>query len=144
MEPIIHEDQKRKVAAFIPYRRHGDEYEFFLQKRDMNAKTNPGLFGIFGGGIENEETFYEGLMREVMEELVYEPQTARYFCKYEIATTVLHVCIEQVGIDFESKVKVQEGEYGKFFTTSEIKELVAISPLAKIIFVQVSDFLSKN
>ena len=144
METIIKDVTKRKTAGFVAYRRTADGYEFFLQKRGMNMKTNPGLFGIFGGGVEGEETFEEGFRREVMEELVYEPSQARYFCRYEMATVVMDVFIEEVSRDFETKVKVQEGEYGRFMSVDEIKNLDQISLLAKMVFLQLNDFLSKE
>lgn len=144
MEPIKKEIDKRKTAGFVPYRRRSNEYEYFLQKRCVNARSNAGLFGLFGGGIENVETPDEALQREIMEELVFEPKNPVYFSRYEIATAVLHVYMEEVAADFESKVTVQEGEYGKFFTAEEIKNMQDISLLAKTICLQVDEFLTKE
>jgi 8-oxo-dGTP pyrophosphatase MutT (NUDIX family) len=144
MEPLITKKDKRRTAGFVPYRRTTDGYEFFLQKRSTAAKLHPGLFGLFGGGIEDGETSEGGFKREVMEELVYTPSHARYFCRYEIATAIIDVYIEEVCKDFETKVSVQEGEYGKFMSGSEIKNLEQISLLANMVFLQVNDFLLKK
>jgi 8-oxo-dGTP diphosphatase len=54
------------VAAFLynPKTR-----EVLLQKRDMKAQANPGLWGFFGGSSEGDETPPESLFRELKEEL---------------------------------------------------------------------------
>lgn len=105
---------KRVVSSYVPYRKRGDVYEFFLQKRDKNASTNPGLFGLFGGGCDEGETPLQGLKREVQEELEHTPQKPISFSRYESASTIFHVYVEEVSDDFESFVHVSEGEYGKF------------------------------
>ena len=43
---------KREVSAFIPYRKKDDTYEYFLQKRTLDAPTHPGQLGMCGGGVE--------------------------------------------------------------------------------------------
>ena len=40
-----------------------------LQKRDLNTKANPGLWGFFGGSSEGEETPEQSIIRELKEEL---------------------------------------------------------------------------
>ena len=102
MEPIKKECDKRKTSGFVPYCSRDDEREYFLQKRSMAAKTNAGLFGLFGGGAEGDETAEEALRREVIEELEYEPKSPVYFSCYEIATAVLDVFMEIVPAEFES------------------------------------------
>jgi 8-oxo-dGTP pyrophosphatase MutT (NUDIX family) len=144
MEPLINTLSKRKTAGFIPYRRINDRYEYFLQKRDMTTKTNPGLFGIFGGGVEDGESFEDGFRRECMEELAYTPISARCFCRYEMSTVVMDVFIEKVGADFETQIEVLEGEYGKFMTREQIENETQISLLAKMTFLQLDDFLVKE
>jgi len=48
-----------------------------LQKRDMKAKANPGLWGFFGGSSESDETPEQALKRELKEELNIDIDTSR-------------------------------------------------------------------
>ena len=144
MEPLMNEQDKKLVASFIPYCRKGDKYQFFLQKRTADAPTNPGMFGMFGGGMEMGETPEEAFFREIEEELVYKPENPRYFSRYENVNRIFHVFIEEVGTDFESQVKVLEGDYGKFMSSEEIKNLDQITLLSKLVFSQLNDFLIKE
>lgn len=43
--------------------------QVLLQHRDENAPTNPNKWGIWGGGIEKEETSTQAAVRELKEEL---------------------------------------------------------------------------
>lgn len=141
MEPIMKE--KRETSSFIPYKRVGNEFVFFLQKRDMNAKRAPGVFGMFGGGLDENETPEEALLREVQEELAYSPEEPRYFSRYENANTIFNVFIEEVNDDFESQIKIGEGEYGKFLTLSETQTL-SVSPSSRLITLQLAEALAKS
>jgi 8-oxo-dGTP pyrophosphatase MutT (NUDIX family) len=144
MEPQMKEEDKRLVAAFVPYYRDGKEYRFFLQKRTADAPTNPGMFGMFGGGVEEGETPEEAFFREVEEELVYKPQKSSYFSRYENAHRIFHVFIEEVESDFESKVDVLEGDYGRFLSISEVSKLPNLTHLTRLIVAQVEEMLLKN
>jgi 8-oxo-dGTP pyrophosphatase MutT (NUDIX family) len=141
MEPLMKD--KRLVAAFVPYRKRGDEYEFFLQKRDANAPTNPGRYGFFGGGLDEGESMEDGFYREVYEELEYRPISPKYFSKYEHATIIFDLFIEKVDGEFESKVNVHEGEYGKFFTPQEAAREPALSENIAFILWQIAAYLAQ-
>lgn len=142
MEPLM--PNKRLVAAYVAYRRRGDEYEFYLQKRDLNAKTSADKFGLFGGGVDGGESVEDGFYREVSEELQYRPVAARYFSRYEHASVLFHVFIEKVGPDFESAVVVSEGEYGKFFTLAEAFEETRVTNTVRLIIEQMGRYLAKE
>jgi 8-oxo-dGTP pyrophosphatase MutT (NUDIX family) len=144
MEPMMNESDKRKAAALIAYRPNGKEYEFYLQKRTADAPTNPGKFGLFGGGFEQNESAIDALFREIQEELVYTPRNLTYFSRYETATRIFDVFIEEVGPDFESLVDVQEGDFGTFMTLVDIEKADNISPITRIITQQLSDELKKK
>ena len=132
---------KRQYSSFVPYRKRGEAYEFYLQLRDTDAALNPGLFGLFGGTIEEGETTETGMMREVEEELMYVPVQAQFFFSYEILRSVLHVYTEEVDSTFEQKVKVMEGQYGKFFTRKELRELSNVSEFSALVVAQIDDYL---
>jgi 8-oxo-dGTP pyrophosphatase MutT (NUDIX family) len=144
MEPLITETEKRSLSLFIPYRRLKDGIEFFLQKRDGNAPTDPNIFSLFGGGIEENETPAHALAREVREELVYTPRNLGYFSKYETSKRICYVFIEEVGYDFESLVDVQEGEYGKFLPYSEIEFSKDVSFIARTIIHSIHRSFEKH
>lgn len=111
---------KRKISILIPYKRIQDQIFVFLQKRSIDAKRLPGWFGFWGGGKENNETPDETLRREIKEELDLNLEGHSYFGKYEFYKSVKDFYFLEVGEDFESKIKVLEGDYGKFFSLSEI------------------------
>jgi 8-oxo-dGTP pyrophosphatase MutT (NUDIX family) len=135
--------EKREVSGFVPYRKRGDEREFFLQMRSPNAKTSPNLFGVFGGGLEVGETFERALFREIEEELAYVPRTPIYFSRFENANRISSLFIEEVGSDFESLVDVREGEYGKFLTASEVLKSNDVTFMVRLIIFQLNGYLSR-
>jgi 8-oxo-dGTP pyrophosphatase MutT (NUDIX family) len=141
MEPIMRE--KRGSADLIPYRKEGDTWMFYLQKRDMQAPRAPGMISLFGGGTEGDEAPEATLARELMEELNYVTQNARYFSRYETARAIPHVFIEEVGADFESKVTVMEGESGVFLSAAEIRERPEVTAFAKKVIADLTEFLTK-
>lgn len=123
-------DAQLHFAAFLPFRRSGTEYEFYLQKRDMKAKRSPGLFGLFGGAVEDGEGLQAAMMREVYEELTYTPRMPKFFANYETSLGPVHVFVEEVRENFESLVDIQEGECGVFFTVAETGSLET-APIVK-------------
>ncbi|MCX6791383.1 MAG: NUDIX domain-containing protein [Candidatus Gribaldobacteria bacterium] len=116
-------DEKRKCSVLIPYKIKGGEVLVYLQKRSDNAKRAPGKFGFFGGGIDGAETPEQALVREIKEELDYTPDNFLYLEEFEkvwnLERTVLNVFCQQVGENFESQIKVLEGDYGQWFRESE-------------------------
>lgn len=141
MEPLS--SKKRKVAVYVPYRSTpSGELEFYLQKRDMNAPTHAGVFSMFGGGIEEGEELNEALMREIREELRYEPVNPVYLMRCERSVAIFHVFIEEVGSDFEQRVDVQEGEYGKFITIRGCKEC-EVSAICMLVVTDIQEWLNK-
>lgn len=139
IEPI--KNAKREVSSLVPYRRAGDVLEFYLQMRDEHAKTNAGRFGMFGGGIDAAETPFEAMVREMSEELEYDARNAQYFCRYEWASTIAHLFIEEVAADFQTKVVVREGQYGKFLQIEEIDTSPLVTPPVRMVARQISDYL---
>ncbi len=111
---------KRAVSAFIPYRKSGEIYEYFLQKRTLDAPTHPGQFGMFGGGVEDSENFEQALFREALEELCYEPKKCEYWSRFETNDRIFHMYVEVVAADFEQTITVSEGEYGVFLKAQDV------------------------
>ncbi|MFA7309364.1 MAG: NUDIX domain-containing protein [Candidatus Paceibacterota bacterium] len=139
MEPLLKE--KRHAVVFVPYRSVSGGHEFYLQKRDMNAPVHAGILSLFGGGIEGREVLLETLRREVYEELAYEPVSPAYFCVFETSRGIFHVFIEEVAAGFESRVTVQEGEYGVFLRLDAIANSPDVSDLAQMVVRALSEYL---
>ena len=136
--------RKKDAVSFIPYRRRGSEFEFFLQKRSQNDSRHPGMVGVFGGGREKGESTEEALKREIREELQYVPRAAIYFCRYEHAIDVNDLYIERVGNDFESLVRVCDGDYGKFFTSEEVRQSGDVTDATRLRVSQLSMYLKSS
>lgn len=134
-------EHKRETSGFVAYRAEGDGYVFFLQKRDEHAPVHANVFSLFGGGIDEGETPKQALRREVQEELVYEPRHAVFFDRYETNRAVFHVFIEEIGSDFAEQVTVQEGEYGRFLSAQQVGDMSDVSPIAKLIIEELSEWL---
>lgn len=142
-QPLMPEPAKSQVAVFVPYRKRNSAWEFYLQKRTMDAKINPGLLGTFGGTIEDGETPDEALLREVQEELAYVPQHHRYFSRYENSVSIRYVYIEEVGDDFESKVVIGEGDYGTFVPITEMQDLHQFTRTVQSVVPELANALKK-
>ncbi len=133
--------KKREGAIFVPYKWVNGELYFYMQKRDKHAERAPDLFGLFGGGLEEGEDMKTALLREVQEELSYVPDNYRYFSRYEFAKAIFYVFIQEVQDDFESRVTVCEGEYGKFLNLKDIQSLSNVTGSARAVTQQVADAL---
>lgn len=143
MNPTPIRLEKREGAALLPYRKTGEEYVYYVQKRDPNAVRSPGMIGYWGGGIEPGESITQALMREIDEELGYAPQKPIYFSRYENAHAIFHMFIEEVGDDFENQVVIGEGEYGLFLTKDAALSHPLTTPHLKLIISQVAEYLAK-
>ncbi len=121
---------KASVAAIVPFRKRKDanDVEFYLQKRDKHAPTNPNMFGFWGGHIEEGETPHEAMQRELYEELcTFLPQAT---CVATVVTSqhVVYLFVALVADDFESTITICEGEYGHFFTLQEALGELSLVP----------------
>lgn len=117
--------QKRRVSLLIPCRHRDDgAWEVYLQKRSKDAPRLPDYFGLFGGGIENDETPEQALEREMQEELAFTPQGYKLFKISEPPRDIKYIFILEVRDNFEELIVVQEGEYGMFFTEAMMQQEV--------------------
>jgi mutator protein MutT len=110
----------KRTSEFIAYRFMNGEPVLFLQKRTKDAPVAPGVFGIFGGQIEEGEDPETALLREVREELDYLPRNVKFFRRYEHSYVEQYVFTCKVDDNFEKEITVREGEYGRFLTQSEL------------------------
>lgn len=127
-------DTHKHAAGLIPYflSTSKNEYCTFVQRRSKDAKRNPGVFGMFGGGIEAGETPEQGLHREILEELNIDLKKPEYrdalvpLGTFDYADHVgkvrAHEYALPVTADFGNRVKIGEGQYGVFMTETDIRE----------------------
>lgn len=120
---MIEKIKKRKVSVLLPWYKEGEEFFVFVQKRSENAKRAPGYFAFFGGGIEESESPEQGLVREINEELNIDISNYEYFNNYEFYGAIVNVYLMEVEKDFSEKVKISEGDFGKFIKESEYLDL---------------------
>lgn len=128
---------KREVAALIPYRVTRNVTEIYLQKRTEDAPTNPGCFGLFGGGIEQGESPEMALVREVREELNYALPSFELFNVYDFPDHIFWVYGQEVDDLFENMITVLEGQYGQWFTKTQMEVEEKINPFNRIIYQDV-------
>lgn len=129
---------KNAVASIIKY---NDKY--LLQLRD--SKNNiffPNMWGLFGGAIEDNETYLCGLKREINEELNIDIKKKKIEFITNITFEVKKKCIERYIYYFEinqnqhDKLKISEGQKIGFFKQNELKniQIVAYDNLALWLF----------
>jgi len=133
---------KREVSTLIPYKKSNAEISFYLQRRDKNAKQLPDYFGFFGGGVESGEIPENALLREIKEELDYEPYQYKFFDRFEFLESINNVFIVQVDSLFEDGIKVREGQYGRFMSTEEIDKEKKISSSDRYVLGQIFQSLN--
>ncbi len=127
-------DTHKHAAGLIPYFLSTEKHEHyvFVQRRSTDAKRNPDVFGLFGGGIEAGETPEQGLHREILEELSIDLDTPEYHAAvtpigtFDYADSVGKVRAHEYALpvtpDFAKQVKIGEGQYGIFMSETEIRE----------------------
>jgi len=113
--------EKRTTAHIIPYISKGGNYFFFLQKRSDDAERAPGVFTIWGGGVEKDETSEEAMLRESKEELDFTPNNYFYVGEYSDNYSISNYYAVEIQDDFEKNIKIGEGDYGQFFSEEELK-----------------------
>src|SRR5437764_184345 len=113
-------EQKRNVSILIPYKIENKEIFTYLQKREKDRKVLPGYFAFFGGKIEDGESPERAMEREIQEEMCFTPKEYTFLGKYDFIDWSTNVYFLEVYSDFEKKVKIMEGEYGKFLSEEEI------------------------
>ena len=128
---------KREVSTLIPYKRSEDKICFFMQRRDANAQRLPDYFAFFGGGVKSGETPENAMLREIKEELEYEPYRYKFFKRFEFPESINNVFIIEVDELFEDKIKVREGQYGSFLSIEDINQEKKISGSDKYVLWQI-------
>ena len=114
----------RKYAAVMLLDRKG---LVMLQQKTLDAPHHAGMWGMFGGGIEEGETALSAAVREIKEELEIElaPETLLHVGDFAFPDAEITVFRAEVPVD--SALPLHEGRGMGYFTKEEIEHL-RVSP----------------
>lgn len=120
---------KNAVASIIKYK---DKYLFQLRDNKKNIFF-PNMWGLFGGAIEINESYLDGLKREVLEELninINNNKEIKFVTN--ISFEINKKCIERyifvfkINNDEFKKLKISEGQKIGLFNKKEIKKIEVV------------------
>ena len=95
---------------------------FLLQHRDDRPDiANPGMWGSFGGEVEPYETPHDGFVRELREELSWQPQRFELYraYPYDAAQTLIYIFMARIDATIDQLV-LGEGQGMAFFAPNEL------------------------
>jgi 8-oxo-dGTP pyrophosphatase MutT (NUDIX family) len=116
------------VSLAILYR----EGQFLMQLRDdIPSIVYPGVWGLFGGHIEPEETPEMAVKREVIEEIGYELSEVSLFNCYQETTVIRHVFYAPLTVERSQLVLGEGWDFG-LITPKQIRQGQAYSQNAKM------------
>jgi len=105
---------------------YDEDNRFLLQHRTNDASTRANFWGLFGGGIEGNETELDALKREACEELEYKVRNPKKLVDKETdeggQKAVRHVYYEEC-YD-KSSLRLGEGQGWGWYTLPETRELL--------------------
>lgn len=110
--------------------------KFLLQLRDNIPTIRfPGVWDLFGGGVEEGETPLEGALRELKEEIgiVLPPEAASLVLEKYLLGGMHYIFHAYIPYK-EEEITVYEGEACKYCTKAEIEEIPNMVEELKEIF----------
>jgi len=113
----------KKVALAIIQNSQG---KILLQHKDKDAPNNPNTWCLFGGGIENDETPTEAIIRELDEELLLKVTEPKLLIHAIDKKSQIERYIFKVNIDTKIetlKVNLQEGDDVSYFSIRDMSKL---------------------
>ena len=114
------------VAMAILYR----ENKFLMQLRDdVPGIAHPGLWGFFGGKIEPGETPFEGVQRELIEEIDYETSDLTLFYHSVEKTVIRNIFYGPLTVGLD-QLNLMEGWDLGLITPEQIQTGEAYSEVA--------------
>lgn len=112
---------KRKISSLSPYKIENGVVYIYLQKRGKDAAREPGLFGFFGGGTEENETPEETLLREIKKEINIDLKNFEHFNFYDLPKTQMDLYVLKTDNNFENEIKILDGDGGKWFSEKDYR-----------------------
>lgn len=134
--------EKVNISILVPYKKQNTQFFVYMQMRSEKQKL-PKHFGFFGGHQENNESPLETLKREINEELNFQlpDNTFTLFNRYEFLRSYKHIFLFEPEQDWEQKIEILEGEYGKWLNIQEALELENIILEDKVVLHDVEKAL---
>ena len=121
----------RHAALLIAF---NDNNEVLLQHKDAGAPRWPNMWCLFGGGIEPEETPTQAIVRELDEELEWQPDNIEYFDTNESDGVRRFAYVTSTDKTAEELRKtLHEGDDLGFFTEGSLAELAVPEPHLKLL-----------
>lgn len=102
-----------------------EQNKILLQHRDnISGIWNPNAWGLFGGGVDKEETYEQALIRETKEELNYDLQDFEYIGTYNLEPPfIVRVYIKRIQNTEKKSLKLLEGDDWGWFSLDEADKL---------------------
>jgi len=98
------------------------EDKLLIQHRAEDAKRSPGLWGLFGGGIEEDETPLDAVFRETKEEIGYDLKDPSPVWTQEFRPGEFKYVFAE-SYDGVQKLILGEGQAMKWCTLEEARKL---------------------
>ncbi|MDT8447554.1 MAG: NUDIX domain-containing protein [bacterium] len=95
--------------------------QFLWQLRDEGIAEYPGLWGLFGGGVEPGEAPNKAIMRELKEELGLEPTILWDLGDFTHPRWYLHLFLVEMPIDF-GQLELKEGQDWGLFSDEDFNQ----------------------
>ena len=111
----LQEGQKEAAVAII----RDPQGRTLWQLRDEGIDEYPGLWGLFGGGVEPGEAPNRALVRELKEELDLEATVLWDLGDFVHEQWYLHLFLVEMEVDFEA-LNLKEGQDWGLFTDDEV------------------------
>lgn len=123
-------DGRRPVAGAVLLNRRG---EVLLQHRDDKPGIeSPGLWSLFGGGLDVNESPAAAMLREIEEEIGYRPRAFRPLVVFSGWSAEFHIYLAEVGPPIGELV-LGEGQGFAFFGREEAERL-ELTEVARVAF----------
>ena len=118
------------LAGALLYNAKG---EVLLQHRDDKPDiAHPGLWSLFGGSVEEDETIEDALVREMWEELEYPVKEKQLWLIARQAGATFHIFLVPLDLPVE-KLVLHEGQGFGFYKPQQALEILPLSPVARYV-----------
>jgi len=122
----------RTATALITY----NKQILMLHRDNIPSIHNPNMWGPIGGGVEDNETFEEGIRREIKEETNLNPKNIKFLGKLMRPNQEIYAYIVRLEKDELKDLRLgDEGQELRFFSYEELSTL----PVGNVM----KDFLTK-